>query len=318
MEHVMVQEKNHSRTVCRRIFIISTILALTSLLSNPQLDAKIYQWIDVNGVVNFSNMPPADAGSVINSFHEYPHNAVAHQDRLRADQKEIDELVEKIETEEQQASEEKQYKPMEEKEQFEMADQDQPPLFASGCFSTSYSIQQGRGAFGPIIPRDLSEAEYQNLKKLFEGIDGFWVGNALVIGCNGREGEVSEQLENYSVKSEATMYRAERFILRSDLYSRKDRSTEQQTLYLYLNKEQLASVPNIKIADIEVISVSSDELTYLEKRNIGGGTNGGGAPLHHEIITTIKKTSEISFSLTRDIFQNGSLIATSIWYLESV
>jgi hypothetical protein len=318
MEHSMVQEKNNSQTGHNRFIVIFAIFAAARLLFIPQLEAKIYQWVDVNGVVNFSNMPPGDAGRLINVFDEVPHNAVVHQNRLQADQIEADELIETIRKEEQLAVGERLSEKTEEQEIFEEAEQDQPPLLASVCFSPSYSVQQGRGPFAPIYPTELSRTEYRDLKKLLEGLDGFWAGDALVVGCSGREGEVAEQLENYSIKSKATMTRGEKFVLSSDMFSVQDRSTAQQILYLYLDDNQLTSVPNTKSVDIEVISVSPDELVYLEKKNIGGGIFAGGAPKHHEIVTTIKKTSEISLSLSRDIFQNGRLISTSVWYLESV
>ena len=169
----------------------------------------------------------------------------------------------------------------------------------------------GRGTFQPIIQRDLSEVEYQELKKLFKGLDGFWVGNAQAIGCTESEGEVLEQVEHYSIKSEATMDHTGQFILLSDLYSRENGSSVNQTLYFYLSEEQLASVPNIKVSDIELISVSSDELVYLVKSLVGGR-----GMLRHEIVTAIKKTGEKSFSLERFLYFNGRLISKSICHLE--
>jgi hypothetical protein len=170
----------------------------------------------------------------------------------------------------------------------------------------------GRGTFEPIILRDLSEVEYQELKKLFRGLDGYWVGNAQAIGCTESEGKVLEQMEQYSIKLKATMHRTGQFILLSDLYSSENGSSENQTLYFYLSEEQLASVPNIKVSDIELISVSFDELVYLEKRLRVGGRG----MLRHEIVTAIKKTGEKSFSLERFLYFNGRLISKSICHLE--
>lgn len=307
MEHIKGQEQSHSQTVHWRIFIFPAILALTGLLCKPQLDARIYQWVDGNGVIHYSNKLPADDRNGIKAFDEYPHNESEHIDRLETDQKELDEPIEIINKEKQQTSGEKQKK-------IEKAKQYQPDLFAYGCFSPSYSILMGRGTFEPIIPRDLSEVEYQELKKLFKGLDGFWVGNAQAIGCTESEGEVLEQMEHYSIKSKATMHRTGQFILLSDLYSRENGSSENQTLYFYLSEEQLASVPNIKVSDIELISVSSDELVYLEKRLRVGGRG----MLRHEIVTAIKKTGERSFSLERFLYFNGRLISKSICHLERV
>ena len=299
------------QTVHLRIFIFSAILALAGLFYTPQLDAGIYKWVDEKGVIHYSNRLTSDSGNVEIVSPEYKHDEAADQERVKDDQKTKDALTEEIKTEEQQASGAEQKKLEKEQKKLTEAKQNQPDLSAYGCFSPSYSILMGRGTFQPIIPRNLSEVEYQELKKLFKGLDGFWVGNAQAIGCTESEGEVLEQTEHYSIKSEATMDQTGQFILLSDLYSRENGSSVNQTLYFYLSEEQLASVPNIKVSDIELISVSSDELVYLVKSKVGGR-----GMLRHEIVTAIKKTGERSFSLERFLYFNGRLISKSICHLE--
>jgi hypothetical protein len=310
MEHVKGQEQRHLQTVPWRIFIFSAILALTSLFFTPQLDSKIYQWVDENGVKHYSNRPPANAGSVKKVFDEYKHDEAADQERIKTDQKEMDALNEKIKKEEKQASLEEQKKlieeqkkSMEEQQKLEAAKQDQLHWFASGCFSPSYSIQQGRGVFEKIIPRDFIEGEYQDLQKLFKGLDGDWAGNAQVLGCKETDGEVRGQMENYSIKSEGTLNSRGQFVFKSDLYSMEKKTTHHEIFRLYLS------------ADIELISVSSDELVYVEKRQTRSGS---GVRQVREIVTTIKKTGEASVSLERVIYLNGRLISINSWLLESV
>jgi hypothetical protein len=307
MEHVKGQEHSQSQTVHWRILIISAILALTGLFCTPQLDAKIYQWIDENGAKHYSNSPPTNAGNV-KIVDEYEYDEAADQKRVKADQKEMDALTEKIKKEEQQAS-------VEEQKKLEEGQQNQPHLFASECFSPSYSIQKGRGVFEAVIPRDLMEGEYQDLQKLFQGLDGNWSGNALVLGCNETPDEGREQIDNYSIKSKGTMQSTGQFVLESSMYSVEKRHTEHKLLRLYLNEEKLAKQPNIKVADIELISVSSNELVYVEK---GQTKSGSEARIGREIVTTIKKSGEASFTLERVFYVNGRLISKSIWHLESI
>ena len=312
MEDIKGQKHSQSLTVHWRIFIISAILASTALFFTQQLDAKIYLWIDENGVKHYSNTPPANAGNVKAVFDEYEHDEVADKKRVKTDQEEIDALTEKIEEEEQQAREEDQKKVVAEQNKIEKAKQNQPPLFASGCFSPSYSIQQGRSEFEAVIPRYLMEGEHQDLQKLFQGLGGVWSGNARVLACKETADERREQIDIYSIKSEGKLHSTGQFVLESDLYSMEKRSTEHKILRLYLNEEKLAKQPDNKVTDIELISVSSNELVYVEE---GQTISGSGTRLVREIVTTIKKTGEASFTFERVFYVNGRLISKSIWHL---
>jgi hypothetical protein len=277
------------QTVHLRIFIFSAILALAGLFYTPQLDAGIYKWVDEKGVIHYSNRLTSDSGNVKIVSPEYKHDEAADQERVKDDQKTKDALTEEIKTEEQQAS------------------------GASKCFSPSYSVQQGRGVYEVIIPRDFIENEYQNLQKLFQSLEGNWKGNALVLVCEGTQDKVRKVVDNYSVKSECKMRSTGHFVLETEVYSQKDRAAHNENLRLYLDPKKLTGGPNFSIADIELISVSSDELVYVEKTR----SRSGGGSLMRETVTTIKKTGEASFSLKRILYLKGRLITISTWHLES-
>jgi len=316
-QHYHLKDKMQFKyTVHCRIFIFAAILALTGLFCTSQLDAEIYKWVDEKGVIHYGNSLPADSGNVkiVSREYEYPHDEAADQKRVKADQKAMDTLTEEIKTEEQQASVEKQKKLEEEQEKLAEAKQNQPPLPASECFSPSYSIQQGMGVNEAIIPRDLMEGEYQDLQKLFQSLDGNWEGNALVLVCEGTQDKVHKVVDEYSVKSEGKMPTTERFELKATLKSHGKKGTHRENLQLYLDPKKLTSEPNISDPDIELISVSSDELAYVEKRQ---NRSGSGALLMRETVTIIKKTGETSFSLKRIFYHNGRLITVSTWHLES-
>ena len=295
------------QTVYLRIFIFSAIMALTGVFSTPQLDAEIYKWIDENGEKHYSNMPPANAGDVEIVFGEIQHDEAADQEPVKADQIETDALVEKNEKEKRQTSEVEQ-------EKLEEAKQDHPPLFASGCFSPSYSVQQGRGVNEAIIPRDFAKGEYQNLQKLFQSLEGNWEGNASVIVCEETQDKVRKVVDNYLIKSEGKMSSTGQFDIKATLHSQKKNETRDESLYLYLDPKKLALEPNISIGDIELISVSSNELAYVEKTQ--NRSESGGSEMH-EKVTTIKKTGEESFTLERILYYNGRLIKISTWHLEN-
>jgi len=301
-------------TVHWRIFIFSVIIVLTGLFCTPQLDAEIYQWVDEKGVKHYSNMPPADAENAKIVSGEYRHDEAADQKRVKADQKTLDTLTEQIKKEEQQASVEKEKQLEEEQKKLTEAKQNQPSLSASECFRPSYSIQQGRDVNEAIIPRDLMEGEYRDLQGLFQSLEGNWEGNALVLVCEGTQDKVRKVVDNYSVKSEGKMPSTGQFVLKTTLHSQEKKGTQHENLHLYLDSKKLTSEPNLSVADIELISVSSDELAYVEKRQ---NRSGSGALLMRETVTTIKKTGEASFSLKRILYFNGRLTTISTWHLDN-
>ena len=299
-----------------RIIIFFATLALTGLFYTPQLDAEIYKWVDEKGVIHYGNRLPSDSGNVKIVSREYKHDEAADQERVKDDQKTMDTPIEEIKTEDRQASVEKQKKLEKEPKKLTEAKQNQPPLSASECFSPSYSIQQGRGVNEAIIPRDFMEGEYQNLQKLFQSLEGNWEGNAVVLVCEGTQDKVRKVVDNYSVKSEGKMHSTGQFDLKTTLHSQEKKVTYQENFSLYFDPKKLTSEPNISVPDIELISVSSDELAYVEKRQ-RRSRSGREASEMRETVTTIKKAGEASFLLERNLYFNGRLITISTWHLDN-
>ncbi len=188
---------------------------------------------------------------------------------------------------------------------------------AAECFGPPYSVEQGRGIFDDLIPRDLMDNEYQDLKELFQSLDGEWVGKAEVAVCDDTEDGVIREIHNYSIKSEGTLDRSGEFVLESTLLSRKKRTRQHEILRLFLSTERLASKSNILGADIELISVSDDELTYVKKYRRKKSRSRGGGFKVHETETTIKKIDATSFMLEKLVYLQGELITISTWQLES-
>ena len=87
----------------------------------------------------------------------------------------------------------------------------------------------------------------------------------MVLVCEETQGEVRKGVDNYSVKSEVKMRSRGQFDLEATFYSLKKRESHQESIRLYLDPKKLASKPDISISDIELISVSSDELPVWMK-----------------------------------------------------
>ena len=188
-----------------------------------------------------------------------------------------------------------------------------PDLSAAECFDPSYSVQQGRGIFDEIIPRDLADGEYQTILELLQGLAGEWEGDAEVLVCEGTEDDLRTEIDNYSIKSEGKMRSSGQLTLKTTLYSRKKKTRQHENLRFYLSQEKLTTEPNIAVADIELISVSSDEITYVKKNR---RKSPSGAPLVQETVTTINKTAEASFMVEKLLYIQGRLIIISTWHLD--
>ncbi|MGD8992362.1 MAG: DUF4124 domain-containing protein [Desulfobacterales bacterium] len=300
----------------RRIFIFSTILALMRLFGAEQLNADIYQWVDGNGVKHFSNAPPVNAENAQIVFDEHQLDTAANENRVKTDQKTLDALIEEIKKEEQQAkvNMEKQKKIMNVK-QFHQS------LFGSKCFGPSYSIQQGRSVRHGIVARYLMPGEFEDLQELFESLKGEWYGAAWERTCKNIKGEVYQEINNFTVKSEGRMPTSGQFFLKSNIYSRESNSSRLEALPLYLDPKKLTAQEGISVSDLELISVSSDHLVYVQKgAPLLPGINDQTAPRkdrEREFVTTIKKTGKNSFSYERFFYIRGKLKTTNTWYLEN-
>jgi hypothetical protein len=294
------------------------ILVFTGFVFAPHLRAEIYQWIDEKGVKHYSNSPPEEDEDVKKVSGEYRFDERADQERFNSDQRTEDGLTEKIETETRKAQVQQQDKLQEQEQKDPVeADKNQSHLFTAECFSPSYSVQQGRGAFEAVIPGELSESEYHDLQELFASLDGKWAGNATVLLCQGSPDNIRKVVETYSVESEGEMTSTSsgrRFDLETILYSRKKRASHQQNFHFYLDSKKLASAPDLSTSDIELISISPNKLVYVKNWQPGGKR---GAYSVRETLVAIEKTGNASFLLERLNYYNGILVAVDNWQLRN-
>ena len=188
-----------------------------------------------------------------------------------------------------------------------------PDLSAAECFSRSYSLQQGRGVFEEIVPRDLADGEYQALEELFQSIVGEWAGNATVVVCEGSKSEVRKEIDEYLIKAEGKTDSYGQLTLKTTLSSRKKRTKHYENLHLFLSEKRLTLEPNMVNANIELISVSSDKLAYV--KNVKS-RSGSGAPLAKETVTTISKPDNASLMVEKLFYLQGRLISTNTWHLK--
>jgi hypothetical protein len=190
-------------------------------------------------------------------------------------------------------------------------------IFASNamafeCFSPPPSVEEGRGVFEHVRPRDLVDHEYQELEGLMQRLDGKWAGEAEIVVCTGREDEIFRETDKYSIESTGKMSRSGDFTLNSTLSSREKKTKQHEIIRLCVNRERLATVCNLGESDIELISVSNDELIYLKKSFRKLGKN----KLVNEMVTAIRYSAETSFTLEKLVYFQGKLKTIIIWQLE--
>jgi hypothetical protein len=306
VKYIKDYEHNQSFSLNWYKTLFLTFFILTTFLLTLQLDAEIYQWVDKNNVINYSNKSPANEENADILFDEYPHDEVSHLIRLNADQERLNALTEETNLEEQQA-------PLDEPNVLEEANQDQPQFAANECFSPSYSIQQGMSVYTRIVPRYIGEGEYLDIQRLFRELEGDWSGTGRVLNCLKKEGKVYEQVDDYSIRTEGNLRSRGQFVLKSTLQSNANWTTEDNILRLYLSEKILAENANLTVPDIELISVSPDELVYVRARK---NRRVSGVPKFLEKVNTIKITSETSFVIERVVYLGGRLKSKSNWYLE--
>jgi hypothetical protein len=184
---------------------------------------------------------------------------------------------------------------------------------AAECFTPPPSVQQGRGVFEDLVPTDLSADEYKAVKDLLNSLKGKWTGTAELISCEGTEDEPREEIENYSVEANGSMDSSGKFALVTKFSSRQKRKSYEEKLRLYLDHNKLASEPNRSVSDIELLSVSSDELIYVTKIR---GRRDGGAVKVQETITGIHKTNQTVFLVDQLLYLQGRLTSKSTWRLD--
>lgn len=189
---------------------------------------------------------------------------------------------------------------------------------ALDCYSESPSVAEGRSVFERVRPRDLADGEHQDIEELLQRLAGKWAGTVEVESCRDMEEEVVTETEEYSVESRIDWRRSGEFSIISSLSSEAKRSKHQNRLYLCLNRQRLATVCNLAVSNIELITAAKDELVYVQKTSNRPNRLYGevGSDKVRETITTIQKNGDSSFTLVKLIYFQGKLTVKETWQLD--
>jgi hypothetical protein len=186
-----------------------------------------------------------------------------------------------------------------------------PPTLGFECLSPSYTVRQGKNYTDDVTPRELASGEYENLKQLFQWMEGDWVGRGRTVKCVGPEDGIRIETESYTVSTRGKYRSYDQFTFENHIYIQEERTTADQTYDFYLNERRLATA-DISVSDIEILKVSATELSFIKKARI----KGAGLFTVHEWVVSLRKISDTSLEVENVFSANGRLTSTSILRVE--
>ena len=186
------------------------------------------------------------------------------------------------------------------------------------CFSSPPSVEEGRGVFDAVEPRDLVDGEFQSLEELFKSLAGRWTGKAEIETCRDTGDEIVTENEELSIESKIDFRHSGEFSIISTLSSRQKNTKYQNDIRLCLDRNRLSTVCNMAVSDIELITATNDKLEYVHKAFRRPNRSSGelGANKVQETITDIQKTGDTSFTIERLIYLQGKLTIRETYKLE--
>ena len=186
------------------------------------------------------------------------------------------------------------------------------------CFSSPPSVEDGRGLLEPVKARDLVDGEFQSLEKLLQSLSGRWTGTAEVEVCRDTGDGIITENEEFSIESKIDFRQRSEFSINSKFSSLEKVTKYQDAIYLCLDRNRLATICNVSVSDIELITATQDKLEYVQKTFKRPNRLAGevGADKVREAIIGIQKTDDTSFTIERLIYLQGKLTIRETWQLE--
>ena len=185
------------------------------------------------------------------------------------------------------------------------------PGRAEDCFSGSPTKNSQRPITSEIQDRDITKAEYNDLKTLFQSLEGRWSGRVSETICRGSLNAVNKEIHNYTVEPTISFEHPETLFLESIWHSQKKRTSRIENLELILTKNRLRLGVDAPAGDIELIKVADNFLVILKKDNV---RNPSGGVVTQEIVRSISHTGK-SLTIEYLLYTNGLLSSFSLWEL---
>jgi hypothetical protein len=269
------------RLRCGSSVLVGVALLITATDSDAQ--PRMYRWTDENGVVHFSDQPPASqdvtAEALAIPSSEAPVGVTRPVVGTRTDRTAI------VESNVHQP-------------------QSVTPASAPDpdCSSASPRQRSGRDLyeFTGERPDPLSAAQIESVEGVIEAMVGQWAGTETGFTC---ESGAHAPLPTRTISSEARLENARRFMLDSTMASR-DRSEGDQLRIEIRDDNRL----RVNQGDASLISVSERALSFGYAQRTGGAIT--------ELQWRIELDSRRNMTIERVTYVLGNFDELSIWKLE--
>lgn len=139
------------------------------------------------------------------------------------------------------------------------------PSYSLECFSQPPSVEEGRNMYAPVKTRKLTEDEEQAVISLFKGLEGKWKGDGYLMTCTGSVDNPDIETEHLSIELKCKVNREGRLLMTGIIESFQKHTKHQKILRLYLKNNILSTSGFNPESDVEIMTASRNELTYVKK-----------------------------------------------------
>jgi len=185
-----------------------------------------------------------------------------------------------------------------------------PFAFSVECLEKSPAFFSGGEPFGPIVDRDLTKSEHDDIKALLVALDGEWRGTARERYCSFSDA-ADQSVEDYSVKADVKVDRYGNFFMKMEFYSSKERTTHQKILRFYLNDQRFRIDDDSSAGDVEFINLTKHKIEFLYRVRVRRPTLKGG--LHKEFYVYLDGRKD-AFSIRSQTYTQGRLSDDHEWH----
>ena len=183
---------------------------------------------------------------------------------------------------------------------------------ADECLSPSPTIAKGGDPYGPMDTRDLTDSERRTLVRLFKSLEGDWKGTADTFFCQSYSDPSDVESGHETIKATVMIDRTGNLNLTAEFYSARWRTTSQKRIWLYLNDQRLRYNYDSGEGDVELTTVSENQVAFLYRRILQSGA-GGSSRQEFFIALTV---DQLGFRIEENLYVQGRLSSGYTWQFE--
>jgi hypothetical protein len=182
------------------------------------------------------------------------------------------------------------------------------------CFDEAPSVPDGGGPYESIASTRLSTEERKEIERLFERLEGRWIGNSKGYFCRGRIGAARKKADGYRIEMNATRDNPNELLLTSSLTSNDGTTIRTEKLHLFLSDNSLRVDRNDRAGEVRILQMprGSSPIEFLQKVITRPGSNGGVEVRETRYRIHVSATSLV---IEYTVYFIGGLASESTWKL---